>query len=105
MAPGADKGEVYVTNTLAPEILRLRPGAKALEIWASDPVFDAGPKGAGLDGIAFGADGHLYVNTFSKGELFRWSSPPAAPARSPVLKRHGRWSRPTACGSPVTVRS
>lgn len=69
MAIGPD-GAVYVTSTLSPQILRLKPGAQALEVWSTDPVFDPG-KGAGLDGIAFGADGQLYVNTFAKGELFR----------------------------------
>ena len=70
MAIGPD-GAVYVTSTLSPQILRLRPGSSTLEVWVNDPVFDAGPKGAGLDGIAFGADCQLYVNTFTKGELFR----------------------------------
>lgn len=70
MALGPD-GAIYVTNTLSPQILRLDPGAGTLQVWASDPVFDGGPNGAGLDGIAFGKDGHLYVNTFTKGELFR----------------------------------
>lgn len=70
MTVAAD-GSVYVTNTLTPHIYRLSPGAKELELWATDPAFDGGPQGAGLDGIAFGKDGNLYVNTFSKGELFR----------------------------------
>lgn len=67
----AEDGSVYVTNTLTPHIYKLAPGAKELELWATDPAFDGGPTGAGLDGIAFGKDGNLYVNTFSKGELFR----------------------------------
>ena len=61
----APDGSVYVTNTLAPQILRLKPGADALEVWATDPAFKS------LDGIAFGPDGDLYVNTYSGGELFR----------------------------------
>lgn len=70
MARGPD-GAIYVTDTLNPHLLRLAPGATTLQIWASDPMFDGGPQGAGLDGIAFGTDGALYVNTFTKGELFR----------------------------------
>ena len=70
IALGPD-GSVYATNTLSPQILRLKPGGRALDVFVSDPIFDAGPSGAGLDGIVFGSDGNLYVTTFSKGELFR----------------------------------
>jgi sugar lactone lactonase YvrE len=70
IAVGPDKS-VYVTNTLAPEILVLRPGSKALQVWAKDPRFEPPEKGGGLDGLAFGSDGNLYVDTFTKSELFR----------------------------------
>jgi sugar lactone lactonase YvrE len=70
IAVGPD-GSVYVTNSFAPEILRLKPGATNLEVWASDPLFTPPADGAGLDGIAFGGDGHLYVNTFTSGTLLR----------------------------------
>lgn len=79
-------GSVYVTNTLAPEILRLKPGAQQLEVWARDPQFDGGASGAGLDGIAFGRDGHVYVNTFSKGEFFRVEVRDGAPGKITRLK-------------------
>ena len=59
-------GSAYVTNTLTPQVLKLKPGSDTFEVWATDPGFDGGPEGAGLDGIAFGKDGHLYVNTFTK---------------------------------------
>ena len=64
-------GAAYVTNTLGPQILRLKPGSGTLEVWKSDPLFAPEGKEAGLDGIAFGKDGHLYVNTYTKAELFR----------------------------------
>ncbi|WP_246697001.1 SMP-30/gluconolactonase/LRE family protein [Methylobacterium planeticum] len=67
----APDGTGYVTNTAAPQILRLKPGDHAFEVFATDPRFGPNGKGAGLDGIAFGQDGDLYVNTFSKAELFR----------------------------------
>ena len=70
IAVGSDKA-VYVTNTSAPQILRLRPGSEQLEVWATDPGFEPPKNGGGLDGIAFGADGNLYVDTFTKAELFR----------------------------------
>ncbi|MBS0235637.1 MAG: hypothetical protein JSR99_19390 [Proteobacteria bacterium] len=66
----APDGTLYVTNTMAPQILRLKPGAKNLEVWLENDLLV--PKnGAGLDGIAFGSDGNLYVNTFGGNEFFR----------------------------------
>jgi hypothetical protein len=69
MAVGPD-GALYVTNTLTPQILKLAKGKSELERWISDPVFQPA-SGGGLDGIAFGGDGNLYVNTFGGGEMFR----------------------------------
>jgi streptogramin lyase len=66
----APDGTMYVTNTAAPQILRLRPGAKELEIWLENDLL-APKNGAGLDGIALGGDGNLYVNTYGGNELFR----------------------------------
>lgn len=66
----APDGTLYVTNTAAPQILRLKPGAKALEVWLENDLL-APKNGAGLDGIAFGSDGNLYVNTFGGNEFFR----------------------------------
>lgn len=70
IAIGPD-GAVYVTNSFAPEILRLAPGSDRLEVWASDPQFHLNGPGAGLDGIAFGRDGALIVTTFTKPGLYR----------------------------------
>ncbi|MGA7655681.1 MAG: hypothetical protein WCA96_02720, partial [Methylocella sp.] len=46
----AADGSVYVTESLAPRILRFRPGEKELEVWLADEQFEP-PKdgGAGLD--------------------------------------------------------
>jgi sugar lactone lactonase YvrE len=66
---GPDKA-AYVTNTAAPQILRLAPGAKQLEVWFTDPSLQP-EKGGGLDGLAFGPDGNLYVDTVGPGELYR----------------------------------
>lgn len=62
----APDGSIYVTNTAAPQILKLAPGAKTLSVWLTDAALKGG-----LDGIAFGEDGNLYVNTYLGGELFR----------------------------------
>ena len=66
MAIAAD-GTVYATESFANRIHRLRPGATALDVWATDQRF------AAIDGIAILADGAVYVNTFLSGEIFRIS--------------------------------
>ncbi|HWJ69365.1 MAG TPA: hypothetical protein VNS79_04875 [Sphingobium sp.] len=59
----ARDGTLYVTNTTPSHILRWRKGTPALEMWSADPAF-ATAQGGGLDGIAIGEDGNLYVNNF-----------------------------------------
>jgi len=70
IAIGAD-GAAYVTDSFNPHILRLKAGGSAFEVWATDPRFTPPKGGAGLDGIAFGSDGAVYVNTFTPGGLFK----------------------------------
>ena len=70
IAKGPD-GSAFVTNSAAPQILRLPPGSNQLEVWAADPLLAPPAGGAGLDGIAFGNSGSLYVDTYTTGELFR----------------------------------
>ncbi len=69
IAIGPD-GAAYVTDSFNPHVLRLRPGAAAFEIWATDGRFTV-KDGAALDGIAFGGDGNLYVNLYNGNALFR----------------------------------
>lgn len=52
----ARDGTVYVTETLAGRIFVLRPGANALELFAS------GQDLVGIDGIALADDGKVYIN-------------------------------------------
>jgi len=86
MVVGAD-GSLLVTNSLAPQILRLKPGSTQLELWLESPVFEQPPGGApGLDGIAFGGDGNLYVNTFAKGDFFRVEIKDGAPGKVTKLQ-------------------
>jgi sugar lactone lactonase YvrE len=68
IAIGRD-GAAYVTDTINPRILRLKAGASEFEVWIENPIF--GTKGFNLDGIAFGGDGHVYVNTYEGGKFFR----------------------------------
>jgi sugar lactone lactonase YvrE len=72
MTVGAD-GTVFVTDSNNPQVLKLAPGAKQFEVFASSPEWQAAPGKVGLDGIAFGSDGNLYVDTFTAGEIFRIS--------------------------------
>jgi sugar lactone lactonase YvrE len=65
------KGSVYITDSANPTILKLSPGATTFEVFAQDSAFSPPQGGAGLDGIAFGTDGNLYVTTYTAGELFR----------------------------------
>ncbi len=85
IAMGAD-GSAYVTNSLAPEILRLRPGADKFEVWLTDPLFTPPEKGAGLDGIAFSYDGALYVDTYNKAQFFRVDVHDGVPGKVTELK-------------------
>jgi sugar lactone lactonase YvrE len=61
----APDGTVYVTESFANRIHRLRPGAAAVDEWVTDPQL------AGVDGVALLADGAVYVNTFFEGKIFR----------------------------------
>ena len=70
IAIGAD-GSAFVTNSAAPEILKLPPGSDRLQVWLNDPALAPPAGGAGLDGIAFEADGSLVVDTYTPGEIFR----------------------------------
>jgi sugar lactone lactonase YvrE len=65
----ASDGTVYITDSLSSRILRLKKGASALEVWATDPRWAV--KGPQLDGIAMLADGNLYANIFEGDGLYR----------------------------------
>ena len=64
-------GGIYVTDSAGPSILRLPAGASTFEVFASSPQFSPPEGGIGLDGIAFGRDGNVYVTTYTAGGLFR----------------------------------
>src|SRR6266446_7144952 len=66
------QGSVYVTDSANPTILKLSAGATTFDVFAQDSAFSASQSGgAGLDGIAFGSDGNLYVTNYTAGELVR----------------------------------
>jgi hypothetical protein len=70
IAVGSD-GTAYITDSFTPNVYSLKPSGTALEVWATDPQLAPAKDGVGLDGIAFGSDGNLYVNTYIPAALFR----------------------------------
>jgi len=52
-------------------VYSLKPGGAALQIWATDPALAPAKDGVGLDGIAIGSDGNVYVTTYIPAKLFR----------------------------------
>jgi hypothetical protein len=52
-------------------VYSLKPGGSALEVFATDPALTPAKDGVGLDGIAFGSDGNLYVTTYIPAALFK----------------------------------
>jgi sugar lactone lactonase YvrE len=65
-AVGAD-GTIYATDTSNMQVLRLKPGAAALEVWAGEGGF--GPVGGVLDGIAV-LGNRVIVNALATSKLF-----------------------------------
>ena len=60
-------GNAYATDTNNMEIVRLKKGATALEVWAGNGAF--GPKGGVLDGISV-LGKRVVVNTLATSKLF-----------------------------------
>ena len=97
-AVGPD-GSVYVTNSLKPQILRLKPGASQFDVFVESATFEQPKEGAGLDGIAFGGDGNLYVNNFTSGGFFRVDVKEGTAGRVTKLTPSRAADRiPMACG-------
>jgi sugar lactone lactonase YvrE len=61
----AKDGRVYVSDEYSARVLRLSTDSHTLEVFVSDPQL------TDIDGIAFGADGNLYANTYEGSGLFR----------------------------------
>ncbi|MGH8327606.1 MAG: SMP-30/gluconolactonase/LRE family protein [Steroidobacteraceae bacterium] len=60
-------GTAYATDTYDMEVVRLRKGARRLEVWAGHGAF--GPKGGLLDGIVV-LNGRVIVGTLATSKLF-----------------------------------
>ena len=61
----APDGTAYIADTNGGRVLRLMPGAAALEEWAKAPGL------AGADGLVVAGDGNVYINTVTTGKFFR----------------------------------
>jgi hypothetical protein len=66
VAVGTD-GTAYATDTNNMDVVRLKRGATALEVWVGAGAF--GPTGVVLDGISVLGKG-VYVNTLVTSKLF-----------------------------------
>lgn len=64
VAVAAD-GTAYASDTFGGRVLRLKPGATALDVWLADPEL------RGVDGLSLLANGALYVNNIFNGRLQR----------------------------------
>lgn len=60
------KDEIYATDIAKGRIVKLAKGAKDLAIWYQSPAEERG-----VDGIAFGRDGKLYITTYQSHHLIR----------------------------------
>jgi sugar lactone lactonase YvrE len=108
IAVGND-GTAYVTDSFAPYVYSLEPGATALEIWATDPALAPAKDGVGLDGIAFAAHGYLYVTTYVPAKLLRIAVKDGKPGAITELKPssaldHADALRPSGNGLLLTDR-
>ena len=61
----APDGTAYISDTLGGGLDMLKPGAKALEVAAKDPLL------AGVDGLAFADKSTLYVNSVTANKIVR----------------------------------
>jgi sugar lactone lactonase YvrE len=77
IAVGTD-GTAYIADTRLARVLMLKPGAKALEVAAKDPLL------AGADGLAFGDKTTLYVNSVTAGKLLRVDLGPDGKSKSVI---------------------
>ncbi|HEX4136811.1 MAG TPA: hypothetical protein VHY84_19530 [Bryobacteraceae bacterium] len=64
-SPSAPTATAYASDTIVGSINRLKKGASAFDVWIKDA------KLGGIDGLAFGDDKNLVVNTVTTGHLFR----------------------------------
>ena len=64
-----NRGGVFVTDSLNPQILYLPPNKLEFEVWLRDERFGVA-EGFGLAGIAIASNG-IYVGMFANGQLYR----------------------------------
>jgi sugar lactone lactonase YvrE len=79
-----DQGNLFVTDSLTPRVLRLRAGGSTLEEWINDPQL--GVEQWSLNGIDFDRDSRvIYVVNQRAGKLFRIAVEPDGSAGAVTL--------------------
>lgn len=78
-------GNLYVTDSLHPRILRLAPGGAALAVWKEDPAFSTGDQYF-LNGIAIDGANHLYASAVMAVDYLLRLDIGATGAAGPVVR-------------------
>ena len=87
-------GNLYVTDSWTPRILRLRPGGAALEVWINDPQL--GVEQWSLNGIDFDRYSNvIYTVNQRAGQLFRIAiGPDGSPGAVTLIRTSQELRRP-----------
>ena len=64
-----NQGNIYITDSWNPRILRLEKGKKDLSVWNKNEIFSG--EGFNLNGIDFDGHDSLYVNKYNTGQFFK----------------------------------
>jgi outer membrane protein assembly factor BamB len=100
---GSD-GTAYITDSLTPTLYSLKAGGSALEVFATNPALAPAKDGVGLDGVAIGFDGNIYVNTYIPAKLFRIAVKDGKAGAVTELKPpRARWIMPMRCAPSAIV--
>ena len=81
----ARDGTAYISETSGTRIFRVTPGSKTATVWLPPSALAKFGK-VDVDGIAIGADGKLYFNSFRQGGLYRVSLSGSGPRKVERLK-------------------
>lgn len=81
----ARDGTAYISDTSGARIFRVTPNGKAATVWLPPTTLGKFGK-VDIDGIAIGADGQLYFNSFRQGGLYRVALSQSGPRKVERLR-------------------